>query len=120
MHHRRALQPRLVACLLLLVASASLRAAEPEGPAALRPLLLSQIPTCADEQVGKPCPGRRATLCTKVRPDMAPRCLSNCAVDADCERDEKCVGAGLHQEGPKRCVPKEIDPNNPPRCSIGG
>lgn len=106
--HPNAPQLRLAAFLLLLVASASLRAAEPEGPAAIRPLLLSGIPTCSEEEIGKPCPGRRATLCTKVRPDQPPRCLSHCAVDSDCEADEACVGSGMHQEGPKRCVPKEI------------
>lgn len=104
---RSALQPRLAAFLLLLTASASLRAAEPEGPTAIRPLLVAQIPTCAEGEVGKPCPGRRATLCTKVRPDMPPRCLSSCTVDSDCEAEESCIGSGLHQEGPKRCVPKD-------------
>jgi hypothetical protein len=82
----------------------------------MRRAVVSGIPTCDRALIGKPCPGLRARVCTDLGPDFEPRCLSRCERDADCESYDKCVAAGRDQTGPKRCVPRDVDPK---KCGGG-
>ncbi len=97
--------PRLVVLLVLLPLSA-------QSPAPVLPLALAGIPTCERAVIGQPCPGLPATECIDLGPEQAPRCVSRCKSDGDCEKDFECIAIGRLGEGPKRCAPKV----RPPGC----